>query len=110
MVSMPFRSYPRKKPSASLFPEPVPADRPEHFLLAHVDGVAQGGNQAGVLGDIVGLVAEIFAQLRDRSSLFILDDDAVAGGTGIAPRTAVYMRKQMFAGGLRTTMREEITA
>jgi ribonuclease HI len=38
---MPFRSFPRKK-SQSLFPEPAPPDRPEHCLVAHVDGGARG--------------------------------------------------------------------
>jgi ribonuclease HI len=40
---MPFRSYPRKKTSSpSLFPDPIPPGRPDHYLLAHVDGGARG--------------------------------------------------------------------
>jgi len=38
---MPFRSYLRKK-SPSLFSEPAPPARPDHYLLAHVDGGARG--------------------------------------------------------------------
>src|SRR3954452_12272853 len=33
---MPFRKAP------SLFPEPVPSGRPEHYVVAHVDGGARG--------------------------------------------------------------------
>ena len=50
---MPFRSFPRKKSSPSLFPEPVPADRPEHFLLAHVDGGARGNPGPAGYGVVV---------------------------------------------------------
>src|SRR5690242_3869837 len=39
---MPFRSFPRKKKSPNLFPEPALPARPEPCLVAHVDGGARG--------------------------------------------------------------------
>jgi ribonuclease HI len=39
---MPFRSFPRKKKSPSLFAEPALPARPEPCLVAHVDGGARG--------------------------------------------------------------------
>jgi ribonuclease HI len=71
---MPFRSVPRKK-SASLFPEPAPADRPEHYLTAHVDGGARGNpGPAGygvVLVDEAGTpVAELSQYLGHQTNNF----------------------------------------
>jgi hypothetical protein len=53
------------------------------------DGVFQGCDQALILGEVVGLVAEVFAEVSYFLSRFILDDYTEAGWAGIAARTAV---------------------
>lgn len=49
---MPFRSFPRKK-SPSLFSDPTPPDRPDHCLLAHVDGGARGNPGPAGFGVVI---------------------------------------------------------
>ena len=61
-------------------------------------GVFEGCDQSLILGEVVGLMAEILAELRDFTSGLILDDDAVAGGPGIAARTAVAMGNKVMLG------------
>ena len=72
-------------------------------LVAVCDGILERGDQALILGKIVGLVAEVFAECGNFSSRFILNDDAVAGGSGIAACSAVaegdeVMLGRVFAG------------
>src|SRR5580692_5128398 len=67
-----------------------------------VKRVFESGDQALILGEIVGLVAEVFAELRDFSSGLILDDDAVASGAGIAAGAAVAVCDQVVLGWIFT--------
>jgi hypothetical protein len=45
-------------------------------------------------------VTEVFAELGDFASGLILDDDAVAGGSGIAAGTTVDVRAEVMLGGI----------
>ena len=57
--------------------------------MTMLHGILQGREQALIFGEIIGLPAKIFAQLRDVLSLFILKDHAVGGRAGIAACAAV---------------------
>src|SRR6266508_3728309 len=50
------------------------------------------GNERAVLGDVVGRDANRVAELFDRRSVRLLDADAIAGRSGVAPRAAVDVR------------------
>ena len=63
-----------------------------------LDGVFEGGDQSLIFGEVVGLVAEIFAEGRDFFSGFVLDDDAVSGGAGVAAGAAVAVSDQVVRG------------
>ena len=65
-----------------------------------LDGPAQDGQKAGVLGEVVGLYAEELAHFGHHAAVDVLDDGAVAGGAGIAPGTAVAVGDEGPAGGL----------
>src|SRR5271170_1893209 len=54
-----------------------------------IDRELQSRQQARVFGKIVGLLANIFAQLADRITLCVLYMDAVPGRPGITTRPAV---------------------
>jgi hypothetical protein len=58
-------------------------------LGAMPKGVFKGRDQTLIFGEIVGLVAEVLAEMCDLVSGLILDDDAVTGGAGIATGAAV---------------------
>src|SRR5215472_6632936 len=67
------------------------------------DGVFERGDQSLIFGEVIGLVAEIFAETRDLASGLVFDDDAVAGRTGIAAGPAIgvsdqIMRRRILAG------------
>jgi hypothetical protein len=51
-----------------------------------------------IFGEVVGLVAEVFAEGGDFVSGLILNDDAEAGGAGIAAGSAVAVRDQIVVG------------
>src|SRR5271170_2513427 len=54
-----------------------------------LQGVFKGCNQALILRKIVGLVAEVFAEMGDLASRLILDHDAISSWAGIAACAAV---------------------
>ena len=53
---------------------------------------AQRGEQAVVLGDVVGGDAEAAVQFVEDGAVGILDEDTVAGGAGVSPCAAVDIR------------------
>ena len=61
------------------------------FAVAVGGGPAQRGEQAVVLGDVVGGDTEAAVQLGEHLAVRPLDVDAVARGTGIASGAAVYV-------------------
>ena len=63
----------------------------DHAQLSRavLEGPLQHRQQAGVFGVVVGLDAQELAQSGDDVALGVLDDRSVAGGAGIAARTAV---------------------
>src|ERR1019366_1376959 len=87
------------------------ADYLERFDLVF-GGVAEGGEESLVLGVVVGVVAEVFAELGDRVAGGVGDGDTVAGGAGIAAGSAIdvssvrgrrgFRRWEKIAGSGRT--------
>ena len=63
-----------------------------------LEGVFESCNQALILGEVVGLVAEVFAEMGDFSSRLILDYDAITGRAGIAARAAVAVSDEVVLG------------
>ena len=63
-----------------------------------LEGILQRGNQALILGEVVGLVAEVLAERGNFLSSFILDHDPIAGRPGIAARAAIAVSDQMALG------------
>jgi hypothetical protein len=67
-----------------------------------VEGVLEAGEEAGVFGEVVGAYAEEFAEFGEDRAVVILDDSAVAGGTGVAAGSAVAVGVDpgsLFGGG-----------
>ena len=60
-----------------------------HVALAVVDGPFQGGQQAVVLGDVVGRDSERSVKLLDQIPVQIFDADTVASRPRVAPGAAV---------------------
>jgi hypothetical protein len=60
-----------------------------------LDRIFKRSDQALILGEIVGLVAEVFAELCDFASRLILDDYAIAGWAGVAARATIAVGDQM---------------
>ena len=54
-----------------------------------VEGVLEAGEEAGVLGEVVGSYAEELAEFSQQIALVVLDDGSVAGRTGVAAGSAV---------------------
>jgi hypothetical protein len=70
-----------------------------------LDSVFEGGDQALILGKVVGLVAEVLAEMGDFLSGLILNYHSIAGGAGIAAGASVavgdeVVRGRIFAGGV----------
>ena len=63
----------------------------DHFerLVAVAYGILERGDQSLILGKIVGLVAEIFAERGNSLARFILDNNSVTRRPGIAACTAI---------------------
>src|SRR5579863_5700231 len=61
--------------------------------------VFECGDQSLILGEVVGLVAEIFAERRDLFPRLILDDYAVASGAGVSASATVAVRDEVVIGG-----------
>jgi len=49
----------------------------------------EGGEEAGVFGEVVGADAEVFVEFGDFFSVFVLDVDAESGVAGVAARASV---------------------
>ena len=58
------------------------------------------GQQAGVLGEVVGLDAEELGEFGEDRAVGVLDQRAKARRAGIAARSAVAVRGYPFAGGI----------
>ena len=54
-----------------------------------VEGVLEAGEEAGVLGVVVGADAEEFAEFGEDGALVVLDEGSEAGGAGVAAGSAV---------------------
>ena len=54
-----------------------------------VEGVLEAGEEAGVLGVVVGADAEELAEFGEDHALVVLDEGSVAGGAGVAAGAAV---------------------
>ncbi len=65
-----------------------------------LDGVFEGSDQALILGEVVGLVAEVFAEVGDFFPRLVLNHYAVAGGAGVAAGSAVAMGDEVVGGGV----------
>ena len=64
------------------------------------EGEVEGGEQAGVLGEVVGLDAEEFREFGEDVAVGVLDEGAEAGGAGVAARAAVAVGGDPTAAGL----------
>jgi hypothetical protein len=86
------------------------ADQFERFWPM-LDCVFERGNQALVLGEVVGLMAEVLAEMRDLASRLILDYHTIPSRTGITSRPAVAVGYEVVLGSIFTgrlfTMRKE---
>jgi hypothetical protein len=71
-----------------------------------LESVFKGGNQPLILGEVVGLVAEIFAQSCDLASRFVLNNYAVTGWAGIPARAAIAVGDQVVFGRILTSFKE----
>ena len=63
-----------------------------------LEGVLECGNQSLILGEIVRLVSEIFAESCDFAAGLVLDNDAIARRAGISARASVAVRNQVMPG------------
>src|SRR5580698_9914321 len=70
-------------------------------FVAMLDGVFERRDQSLILGEVVGLVAKIFAQRRDFLSSLVLNNNAVSRRAGIATCATVAVGSQVILG--RTT-------
>ncbi len=70
------------------------ADQLEGFGTM-LQSVFEGCDQALILGEIVGLVAEVLAELCNFASRLILDDYAIASWARVAARATVAVGDQM---------------
>ena len=77
------------------------ADYLERFVSV-LHRIFQRRDQRLVLGEVVGLVAEVLAQRRNLVAGFVLDHYPVARGPGIAPRAAVRVGDQVMRGSIHT--------
>ena len=66
--------------------------------------VFEGGDQPLIFREVVGLVAEVFAERGDLPSGFILDDDSISGRAGIAARPAITVGDQVMLGGILASL------
>ena len=57
------------------------------------DSITERSQQSTVLRVVVGVMAEILAELGDLFPLWVVNYQAIAGGSGIAPGAAVDMRR-----------------
>src|SRR5580700_7556982 len=63
-----------------------------------LNGIFEGCNQPLILGEVVGLVAEVLAEMGDLASGLILDDYPVTSGAGVAARPAVAVGDEVVLG------------
>jgi hypothetical protein len=78
-----------------------------------LQGVFKGRNQTLILSKIVGLVAEVLAEMSDLPSRLILDYHAIPGRAGVPARAAIAMSDEVmlgriFAAGLFTMGKERL--
>src|SRR5713101_2463441 len=66
------------------------ADHPERFDLIF-GGVAESGEESLILGVVVGVMAEIFAEFGDRVTGGVVDGYTMSGRSGIAAGAAIDM-------------------
>jgi hypothetical protein len=59
------------------------------------ESVVEDRQQAGIFGIIVRLAAEKFAELGDGTANFVLDDNAISCGAGIAAGAAINVSDQI---------------
>jgi hypothetical protein len=64
------------------------ADHLQRFEIVP-EGVVEGSQQARILGVIVRLAAEEFAEFGDGAANFVLDDNAISRRTGIAASPSI---------------------
>ena len=61
-----------------------------------LEGIFEGRDQSLILGEVVGLMAEILTEGGYFAARFVLNDHAITGGSGIPTSTAVTVRDQVF--------------
>jgi len=66
---------------------------------AVVEGVLEAAEEAGVLGEVVGAVAEELGEFGEELAGGVGEDGAVAGGAGVATGAAVAVGGDPVAGG-----------
>ncbi len=66
--------------------------------------VFERGNQSLIFREVIGLVAEVFAERGDLPSGFILDDDSIPGRTRIAARPAITVGDQVMLGRILASL------
>jgi len=67
-------------------------------FVSVLDGILERRNQTLIFREVVGLVTQVLAESGNLFSGFILNNDAVAGGAGIATCSAIAMGNQIVFG------------
>src|SRR5450432_1295060 len=73
------------------------ADHLERFVTIF-SRIFKRGDQALVLGDVIGLVSQVFAQRRHFLSGLVLNYDSISRWTGIPSRSPVAVSDQIMCG------------
>lgn len=73
--------------------------------VAVFQGPGEGGDEAGVFGDIVGFLTDVFAEASEDAAAGVFDDSAVAGWAGVAAGAAVAVGDEE-AGGAGTRLKK----
>lgn len=60
-------------------------------------GVFEGGEEALIFGDVIGLMADVLAERGNSFASFILNDHTIPSWAGIAARTAVAESDEIFS-------------
>jgi hypothetical protein len=69
----------------------------ERFVSV-LDGILERRNQTLIFREVVGLVTQVLAERGNFSSGFILNYNAITGGTGIASSSAIAVGDQVVLG------------
>jgi hypothetical protein len=73
------------------------------------DCILESGNQALILGEVVGLVAEVLAAGGNFVPGLVLDHDAISGRARVSAGSAVAVRDKIVSWRLRAGRWEKIS-